>query len=211
MRPGDIWKALPRLAQPGFPLEGYKYLADSVLIDVFVGSVAKVQGYVAYKPESKQLVVAFSGTSSGSQAISDLKSWHVSYPATKPEYKGCSVHAGFWSLYSGVQDLALGTLKRGAEAHDVSEVVITGHSMGGCLAYLFALELLGASASSRLSLPTGVTLNIAVFGAPRLGNKQFAQIWGECVKDYRHRHGDDRVKENSVRGYMDGKVSRPSR
>lgn len=204
MRPEDIWKVLPRLLKPGFPLEGYKYLEGSELIEVFHGNVALVQGYVAYRPQAKQLIVAFSGTSSSSQALSDVKAWHVSYPGPGADCKGCSVHAGFWDMYSGVRGLALDAMRKGLESHDVSEIVLTAHSMGAVMVYLLMFEILDTSSPSPLSLPAGVTFKIAVFGSPRVGNKALRECWRKRARTYQSAHGAEHLKEWSVRNYQDG-------
>ncbi|KAG9010987.1 hypothetical protein FRB93_003437 [Tulasnella sp. JGI-2019a] len=210
MRPADIWKALPRLLLPGFPLQGYTYLEGSELVEVFIGAVAEVQGFVAYRPPSKQLIIAFSGTSSSSQVISDLKGWHVPYRTTEPDCKGSAVHAGFWELYGGVRALALDALKKGIGSQDVSEIIVTGHSMGAVMTYFFALDLLDPTLAASSVLPQGIPLKIAVFGSPRAGNKALVECWRKRVGLYRSTYGHDRLKEWSVRAYQDGVPALPT-
>jgi hypothetical protein len=54
-------------------------------------------------------------------------------------------------------------------------VYITGHSLGGALATLFAVEL-----SSKLAKSGGQTqITMYNFGSPRVGNKQFADMYNE--------------------------------
>ncbi|KAG8857675.1 hypothetical protein FRB96_005693 [Tulasnella sp. 330] len=210
MRPADIWKVLPRLLMPGFPLQGYTYLEGSELVEVFLGTVALVQGYVAYRPQNKQLIISFSGTSSSSQVIADLKGWHVAYPTADADSKGSQVHAGFWQLYSGVRTLALDALKKGLETREVSEVIITGHSMGGVLSYLFTLDMLDTTVATTLSFVPGTPLTIVVLGSPRAGNKALVACWRKRLSLYRNTHGQDRLKEWSVRAYQDGVPALPN-
>ena len=73
-----VWRNLALLMRPDYPLEGYDALAGSKLIRVFHGDFANLQGYVVYRPELKQLVMSFSGTSSAWQALHDIDARLVS-------------------------------------------------------------------------------------------------------------------------------------
>ncbi|KAG8905916.1 hypothetical protein FRB99_007996 [Tulasnella sp. 403] len=163
MVPTLIWAHLPDLLQPGFPLEHYTYLADSLLVRTFHGSNSNLQGYIAYRPASTQLILSFSGTSSSLQAFQDLKVWKTTHPHAPPEHAPAAVHAGFWDMYTGVRDEALGAISDGITQHtDISEIVFTAHSMGGVMAYLLVLDLL-LGRQTVLRLPFGIPLKIAVF------------------------------------------------
>jgi hypothetical protein len=96
-------------------------------------------------------------------------------------------------------------MKKGFDAYDIHELVITGHSMGGAISYLLMLDLL----SENVALPPGLHLKLAVFGSPRPGNEKFASYWQELLKGYRAKNGEDSIKEYSVKAYNDGE-SRPS-
>lgn len=56
---------------------------------------------------------------------------------------------------------------------------MTGHSLGGALATLFALEL----SSSQLAKQGAIFVTMYNFGSPRVGNKRFADVYNEKVKD----------------------------
>ncbi|KAI3823028.1 hypothetical protein L1987_10631 [Smallanthus sonchifolius] len=67
------------------------------------------------------------------------------------------------------------------DAHQVSKwhVYVTGHSLGGALATLLALEL----SSSQLAKRGAINVTMYNFGSPRVGNKKFADVYNQRVKD----------------------------
>ncbi|KAH1190111.1 Lipase [Glycine max] len=58
-------------------------------------------------------------------------------------------------------------------------VYVTGHSLGGALATLLALEL----SSNQLAKRGAISITMYNFGSPRVGNKRFAEVYNERVKD----------------------------
>lgn len=202
-----VFEKLDVLSGTGFPLEGYDALKDSVFVDAVRGEVADVPAYVAYRPQLKQLVIAFSGTASFSQVIQDLRASKTPYPRTSKEsYKRsrCAVHTGFWKLYEGVGPAMLKIVKGALERFEVEEIVLTGHSMGGVLCYLLALDLLVPEAGASPSLTNSTRLRIVAFGSPRWANGDMARYWTDTVCTYRAEHGGDSLLEFSVKGLNDG-------
>lgn len=193
-----IFDNLEWLLDADFPLEGYSALRGSVLVTSIRGQRANLGAYVVYRSNTKQLVVAISGTSNLSQAFYDIRTLHHKYSASR----GCSVHTGFWKMYKGVRSQLLDAVEKGLKAYEVSELVITGHSMGGALSYFLALDLL---LPGRVKLTPRLPIKMAAFGAPRCGNAKLVQLWLDLVKDYRANNGDETFKEFSVKAYNDGK------
>ncbi|KAF7306377.1 Triacylglycerol lipase [Mycena indigotica] len=196
-----LFDNLNALLEPTMPLEGYNYIRDTVLITSFVGSAANLPGYIAYRSESKQLVLATAGTSSATQAIYDLRALMHRHKS-----KHGYVHTGFWQLYKGMKHLALEGVRNGIAQHDVQELVITGHSMGAAVSQLFLLELLRDD--SLLPLQE-IRIRYVGFGGPRSGTKDLVQYWQELIKQWRQKHGDDSIEEYSVKMYNDGVPSLP--
>ena len=93
-----IYSMLDKLVQPLFPLEGYSAVANSKLVSAFRGKVANLPGYVAYRPATKQLILAFSGTSSLMHALHDLRTLTHRHKSGRG-----AVHSGFWGLYKGIK------------------------------------------------------------------------------------------------------------
>jgi hypothetical protein len=125
------------------------------------------------------IVVAFRGTYSITNTIVDLSTIpqeYVPYPAPddgdgdghQPEHKcaNCTVHMGFMSSWRSAREVVLPALKAARERYPGYPIHLVGHSLGGAVAALAALEL-------RLSM--GWTdLTVTTFGEPRVGNKGLA-------------------------------------
>jgi Lipase (class 3) len=206
--PAFIWEHMESLMQPQFPLDGYDALRGSKLIDAFRGTVAELQCYIAYRPPTKQLIIAFSGTSSVSQTFRNIDARLVAYPGGER----CAVHAGFWRLYNGVRSRVLSELDKALTQYNIEEIICTGHSMGAVMCYLLALDIMGADTAEGASQsrhPITLPLKLALFGSPRVGNQALAELWRRLVAN-RNAHGLS-VKEYSVMCYNDGQIYRDYR
>jgi hypothetical protein len=194
--PEFVFEHLDTLTAKDFPLEGYDALLGTRPVSSFRGKVADLPGYAAYRPSTRTLIVAIAGTTTLKQALYDVRASKHPHPAGN----NCMVHTGFWKLYQGIKLLAMSAIDKGLREQDVGDLVLTGHSMGGALCYLLALDVI----AERDALPSDVTLTLMVSGCPRLGNEQFASHWRQVMDDYRGKYGPDSIKEYSVKGYNDG-------
>ncbi|CAJ1968043.1 unnamed protein product [Sphenostylis stenocarpa] len=180
----------------------------------------------------RRLVVAFRGTEQSQWK--DLRTDLMLVPAgLNPERIGgdfkqeIQVHSGFLSAYDSVRTriislirLAIGYLDDHSKSLHKWHVYVTGHSLGGALATLLALELSsnqlakygggalgdGLHISSLMRMlflsPTvvfsllqvpmtppivagqgAISITMYNFGSPRVGNKRFAEVYNERVKD----------------------------
>lgn len=188
------------LSQPGFPLEGFNALSGVILVDEFRGSRAGLPVYIAYRPDTNQLIVSISGTSSAKHIFHDLNSLKLRHPSGEG-----AVHSGFWALYEGISSPALASIQRGIAEHSPREVVLTGHSMGGSVAYLLCAELL---AEKNQVLSPEQKLKIAVFGCPRAGDAKFVNYVRGLIASFRKRRGDKAFQEYSTKAYNDGTSQR---
>ncbi|KAI8537784.1 hypothetical protein RHMOL_Rhmol09G0051600 [Rhododendron molle] len=141
--------------------------------------------------ERKRLVVAFRGTEQ--VRWKDLRTDLMLVPAgLNPERIGgdfrqeVQVHSGFLSAYDSVRTrilslikLAVAYIDDGVKPLNKWHIYVTGHSLGGALATLLALEL----SSSQLAKEGAVSVSMYNFGSPRVGNKKFAEVYNEKVKD----------------------------
>jgi len=201
LAPEFIFANLEMVMQPDFPLEGFDALRDTVLIASFEGTVANVPGVVIYRKHTKQLVVGFSGTAIFKQTLHDLNSIKRAHPTVK----GCRVHSGFWNMYEGCQAQVFRCINKGIREHDVRELVSTGHSMGGALSYLLALDIL----SGECPLPSGTSVMVASFGCPRIGDAALSERWQNLVSSYQAANGEGSVKQYQVKALNDGVPSLP--
>ncbi|KAF7319740.1 Triacylglycerol lipase [Mycena kentingensis (nom. inval.)] len=198
-----IFDNLELLLEPSRPLEGYEYLRGTQLIASFVGSAARLPGYVAYRAASKQLVLATAGTATTVQAVYDLRALMHRHKSRRGY-----VHTGFWRLYKGMREQAVEGLRKGLREYEVEEVCVCGHSMGAAVSQLFLLEALRDESEGRLPLD-GVRVRYVGFGGPRSGTKELVRYWQELVAQWRERNGEDSFVEYSVKMYNDGVPSLP--
>ncbi|EIN13723.1 alpha/beta-hydrolase [Punctularia strigosozonata HHB-11173 SS5] len=189
------------LSQNGFPLAEHRALRGGRLVTALMGDVASLKGYIAFRPERNQLVIAFSGTQNWIQALYDVHGSRRRYPLGR----GCKVHRGFWKLYCGIRKHVVEGIQNAREQYSFAEVVFAGHSMGAAMAYLTSLEALNTSDM----LPPGVTIKLAAFGGPRVGNKRLCEFWRESVERYRSTHGSNSLQEYFVKAYNDGVPALP--
>ncbi|KAF2285575.1 hypothetical protein GH714_005600 [Hevea brasiliensis] len=139
----------------------------------------------------RKLVISFRGTEQAKWK--DLRTDLMLVPAgLNPERIGgdfkqeIQVHSGFLSAYDSVRmriisiiKLSVGYIDDGGEPPVKWHVYVTGHSLGGALATLLALEL----SSSQLSKHGAISVTMYNFGSPRVGNKRFAEVYNQKVKD----------------------------
>ncbi|KAF9482285.1 alpha/beta-hydrolase [Pholiota conissans] len=189
------------LSRPGFPLEGYNALSDVVLVDAFRGGRAELPVYIVYRPNTKQLIVSIAGTSSAKHILHDLNALKSRHPSGEG-----GVHRGFYELFKDILSPALEGIQRGIATHSPQEVVLTGHSMGGSVAYLLCAELL--TEKTQLLSPEQ-KLQIAVFGSPRVGDAKFVNYFRGLVASFRKRRGDKTFHEYSTKAYNDGVPALP--
>lgn len=188
------------LAGEGFPLEGYEALCDARLVSELRSQNAGVLTYIAYRERENQLVVAFAGTATLTQVYYDLFANLRAYPGQKKT----NVHSGFWSIYASLQPRLTQEIKDALGKYpDVREVVLAGHSMGGALAYLLGMDLLGGGER------VAEVVNIVTFGCPRVGDKGLLEYWWGVKGRYEEKYGVDAVREHTVRAHKDGVPALP--
>lgn len=119
------------------------------------------------------IVVAFRGTYSVANTVMDLSTVpqeYVPYPAPadddgKPgqnKCANCTVHTGFLTSWLSARTHVLPSLLAARKKHPSYPIRLVGHSLGGAVAALAALEL-------KLSLRWD-DVHVTTFGEPRVGN-----------------------------------------
>ncbi|KAK3952610.1 Alpha/Beta hydrolase protein [Pseudoneurospora amorphoporcata] len=164
------------------------------------------------------IIVAFRGTYSITNTIVDLSTVpqeYVPYPAPDDDEEGdedgdgnvgkegsdkkddnnkctnCTVHMGFLASWRSARDYVLPALKAARAKHPDYPVHLVGHSLGGAVAALAALEI-------RLSLGWQ-DVQVTTFGEPRIGNQALV---GYLDKAFGLDNEDDEVKdEGEKRAY----------
>lgn len=106
------------------------------------------------------------------------------YPYEEESSSGTKMHRGFASAYMSVRERIHNYLKN----HAASSLIITGHSLGGALATLCAVDV-QYNFSNQVK-----NIDIYTFGAPRVGNNGFRASFNRRVPNsYRFVHGMDIV------------------
>jgi len=136
------------------------------------GGAAELFGlWLQSTSSSTEYMLALRGTVSKADREADEDYVTTSFAAYAPANTPSptpQVHSGFWGIYTGtgtgvstsMQDQLFAFLA----ANSVSTLYITGHSLGGAIAELFALDL---AASAPSGGPTSVTT--ITFAAPKVG------------------------------------------
>lgn len=128
------------------------------------------------------IIVAFRGTYSIANTIVDLGTIpqeYVPYPAPDDDDKdsqqtlrrkcnNCTVHMGFLQSWRMARTTVIPELKALKRKYPGYQIQLVGHSLGGAVACLAALEL-------KLSLGWD-NLLVTTFGEPRVGNYQLARF-----------------------------------
>ncbi len=119
------------------------------------------------------VVVAFRGSSSARDFVQDVKARREELVWSLND-SPAEVHAGFLQSFEAVTVSVVQQVRELLDGLADPKVYITGHSLGGALAILCALEF------HRQGLPVA---GVFTFGQPRVGNKTFAVIYNEALKD----------------------------
>lgn len=161
-----------------------------------------VLGYVGVHQEARRIVVAFRGTVSIVNWISNLNFFMMKYPATACGPK-CEVHRGFYESYLSVRDSLVADVLFLQRQYPKFTVLVTGHSLGAALALLCAVDLSTfppeklPKHSSGPSLRDSLTpLELYTFGEPRVGNALMVAYVSRVLaysKQFRVVHGRDPV------------------
>lgn len=134
-------------------------------------SCARTDTQVLVVDRTAYVVIAFRGTT-------DLRDWITNAKFVRAllveESDGsrCEVHGGFLVAYESIIEKLSEVLRQLAVAD--RPVFVTGHSLGGALAILAALEL---------KRQMFTVAQVYTFGQPRVGNAGFAQLYNWSLQD----------------------------
>jgi pimeloyl-ACP methyl ester carboxylesterase len=129
---------------------------------------------IAERVDEQCLIIAFKGSSTPEDFIQDAKFdlrrlwWRL---GTNGRVK---VHAGFLQDFATISAKIVSQIEKYLARNPSGKIFITGHSLGGALAILCALEL------SVRKIRVG---GVYTFGQPRVGNKSFARTYNAHLGD----------------------------
>ncbi|GAB4843569.1 hypothetical protein Ancab_013534 [Ancistrocladus abbreviatus] len=145
------------------------------VIELIVDVQHCLQAYVGVAKNLNAMIIAFRGTQEHSiqNWIEDLywKQLDVNFP----DMSDAMVHHGFYYAYHNttLRPGVIGAVKRAIEFYGDTNIIVIGHSMGGAMASLCALDLVVHHNAKNVQVMT--------FGQPRVGNAAFASYYSEHV------------------------------
>ena len=136
-------------------------------IRVYQNTNTDNQGYLAYNPQTKTIILTFRGSIAKSfqnWILQDINFIKTNYP----QCANCQVHQGFYQAYKNLPDSAMiSDLKALKNKYPQAKIVISGHSLGAAIAnfaYVDACKALG-----KIDL-------LITYGSPRIGNSNYAKF-----------------------------------
>lgn len=113
------------------------------------------------------LFLVFRGTESKEDVLNTLQFF-------KNGFLGCHIHSGFHKQYASIRLFIVSIINNYKEKESNMQVICTGHSLGGALAMIAALDI---------QTQMGVEVSCITFGAPRVGNWKFKEMYCKNVSD----------------------------
>lgn len=111
----------------------------------------------------KEIVIAFKGTDSFNDVLTDLTAVQIPFP---PEYGGGKVHLGFYDSLNSIYSDLLRKVRDLSSTNAKLPIFVTGHSKGGALAILMARMIL-------TDINPSAPIYVCTFAAPRVGDATF--------------------------------------
>jgi predicted lipase len=105
--------------------------------------------------------------------MTDVNIAKVKYPKVKRWFFKPKIHKGFHQAYQSVKNEALEIVEKELSKRLYS-IYCTGHSLGGALATIMALDL-----RKKLRIPVVVY----TYGSPKVGNRWFARFFNKNIKN----------------------------
>jgi triacylglycerol lipase len=140
------------------------------LVTTFTGTALLDPEPIGYIIESDlEAVLVFRGTATPEEWLRDLEFRQVDYEFVPLAGK---THAGFTAIYQSARERILNAIRR---VNSWKQLLITGHSLGGALATLAALDL---AVNTPFAAP--VMIN---FGSPRVGDPEFANVYNDTIRN----------------------------
>jgi predicted lipase len=135
-----------------------------------------VEGFVGYLPSDNSIYIAYRGSESINNWISNLDAFKDVYDEW-PECN-CEVHGGFQNAIQSVQDEVSTEVRRLKGLYPNYDVKVTGHSLGAALALLNGMAL----------LKEGIDTTMINFGQPRVFDDAGANFVMARYSHYRVTH-----------------------
>ena len=139
------------------------------IIEPFDIQETNTQGYIL--PLDNNLIISFRGTLQTQDWFTDFNGFQIKYPEyTIPNpVSEIKVHQGFYQAYKSARPIIHESLIR----LNPKKITICGHSLGGALATLCAVDI-------QYNFPN-INLEVYTYGQPKVGNKAFEESFNKRV------------------------------
>eukprot|EP00242_Pyramimonas_sp_CCMP2087_P017094 CAMPEP_0198223192 /NCGR_PEP_ID=MMETSP1445-20131203/91456_1 /TAXON_ID=36898 /ORGANISM="Pyramimonas sp., Strain CCMP2087" /LENGTH=457 /DNA_ID=CAMNT_0043901951 /DNA_START=246 /DNA_END=1617 /DNA_ORIENTATION=+ len=160
---------------------------DDEVQRVFRLKADRPHGFALAVVTTRSIVFSFRGTDSYDNVITDLSvvptPWNLSNSKVDPNQK--LVHGGFLTLYAALREQLIQILADHlTSAHRQQRTVqITGHSLGGALATLAAVDT--ASLCDAYAHLRPGNIRLYTFGAPRVVKSEFATTYHNLLANHK--------------------------
>ncbi|KAJ3324470.1 hypothetical protein HDV06_006881 [Boothiomyces sp. JEL0866] len=146
--------------------------AGTVIVGSYSNSATGAAGFVGYNPNQNMIIVSVRGTADVQSCIQDIALWKTPADfgglANNKAPSSAQIHAGFKNTYIGLQPTLQSGLVSLAAQYPTFDIVFTGHSLGGAVVNLAAMDFYQNNPQY------GSRIAIYTFGEPRVGNADFA-------------------------------------
>ena len=160
----------------------------------------KMDLFIAINDVHKEVVVTFRGLKIASPqklALLRLNRVHMDLPLNSTfgiSTRDLTVHSGFLEIFEESYEILYPQLLSAIWNNPTYKVILNGHSLGGALSPILAIKLVF------VDFVDPRRLSIISFGAPRVGNRQFALLISRISDEsYRVTHGSDIIAKQPPR------------
>jgi len=151
--------------------------------DVFYNQKYDSHGYLGFNANNQEIVLSFRGTNSFTNFITDIAFWKNKAPFAG--LSGAYVATGFYQAYASLRSQVIPAVQKLIRQFPDYQLVITGHSLGGAMGTMAALEL---------SVRYQLSPMVFTYGSPRVGNSVFSHNFNKYVESsQRMTNGADSV------------------
>ena len=146
---------------------------------IYIQKVSDIECYARIFDNT--VIISFRGTDSKQDIINDLNV--IKTQKFKDIGKNIYVHSGFYNAYSQVIDKIHIII---ANNKQTNNIIFSGHSYGAALCVLCAFSVYNTY--------NNVSVEVALFGCPRVGNRVFKKYYNNNLSNtYRVENGNDFV------------------